>query len=109
VLTNPRTPIDAPDFTIDPVLLPIGQNDFEGTCRACHGGGAIGAGMAPDLRASAVVLSEEAFADVVRDGILAERGMPEFADLPDRQLLAIRYYIRSSAENPPITTGSQGN
>ena len=104
------TLIDAPDFTIDPVLLPIGQRDFEGTCRLCHGGGAIAAGMAPDLRASAIVLSEEAFADVVRDGILAERGMPEFADWTDRQLLAIRHYIRSSAENPPsIAAGSEGN
>ena len=57
-----------------------------------------------------MVLSEEAFASVVRDGILSERGMPEFADLRDRQLLAIRHYIRYSAENPPSNpTGSEGN
>ena len=104
------TPIEAPGFTIDPTLVSVGENDFEGVCSACHGGGAIAAGMAPDLRASAMVLSEEAFASVVRDGILAERGMPEFADLRDRQLLAIRHYIRYSAENPPsIETGPEGN
>ena len=104
------TLIDAPDVTIDPVLLPVGGNEFERTCASCHGRGAIAAGMAPDLRASAIVLSEEAFASVVRDGILAERGMPEFADLRDRQLLAIRHYIRYSAENPPsIETGPEGN
>ena len=91
------TPMDAPGFTVDPVLLPVGGNDFERTCAACHGGGAVAAGMAPDLRASAIVLSEEAFASVVRDGVRASRGMPEYADLTDRQLLALRHYIRYSA------------
>ncbi len=104
------TPIEASDFTIDPVLVQVGMNSYDGTCVLCHGGGAIGAGMAPDLRASAMVLSEEAFASVVRDGILAERGMPEFAGLTDRQLLGIRHYIRYNAENPPsIATGPAGN
>ena len=94
------TPIEAPDFTIDPDLLPLGGNEFERTCAGCHGAGAIAAGMAPDLRASQIVLSEEAFASVVRDGVRASRGMPEFAGLTERQLLAIRHYIRYSAEIP---------
>jgi len=104
------TPIDAPDFTIDPALVSIGENNYGGVCSSCHGRGAIAAGMAPDLRASAIVLSEEAFASVVRDGILSERGMPEYAALRDRQLLAIRHYIRYNAENPPSNeTGPEGN
>ncbi len=49
------------------------------TCGACHGmnfrsGGAPG----PDLRESALALSEENLWNVVHDGTLLERGMPKF-------------------------------
>lgn len=53
---------------------------------------------APDLRASGVVLSETGFANVVRGGERRARGMPQFADLNDEQLLSLRHYIRQQAE-----------
>ena len=54
--------------------------------------------MAPDLRASAVLASEEAFADVVRGGSRMKNGMPRYAHLSDEQLLALRHYLRREAE-----------
>ena len=69
-----------------------------GLCAGCHGIGAIAGGMAPDLRASYLVTSEELFAGVVRDGDRAVGGMPAYADMTDAMLLALRHYIRREAE-----------
>ena len=66
-------------------------------CVLCHGPGAVAGGTAPDLRASTVPLSREAFAAVVRDGGLESRGMPKFAELTDAELDALRHYIRYRA------------
>ncbi len=46
--------------------------------------GVVSGGIAPDLRASPVLLSSEAFAHVVRDGGLAPRGMPPFPEFTGR-------------------------
>jgi mono/diheme cytochrome c family protein len=54
--------------------------------------------MAPDLRASALLGSAEAFADVVRDGSRQRNGMPRYKHLSDEQLLKIRHYVRCEAE-----------
>jgi quinohemoprotein ethanol dehydrogenase len=66
-------------------------------CGICHGGGAVANAMAPDLRASAMVLDFTAFAAVVRDGALVMRAMPPFAAMEDEDLEAIRHYIRAVA------------
>jgi quinohemoprotein ethanol dehydrogenase len=91
-------PLAAPEFGVQPALAAPGMLRFEGTCGACHGGGAVAAGMAPDLRASGVVLSASGFADVVRGGARTSKGMPVFSDLTDADLLALRHYIRQRAE-----------
>ena len=64
----------------------------------CHGADAISAGMAPDLRASYMITSDELFNGVVRDGDRAVGGMPAYAHFTDEQLLALRHYIRQQAE-----------
>ena len=94
---SPAQPIPLPEFDIDPVLAQQGGSEF-GRCLACHGPGAIGAGMAPDLRASEVVGSSAAFESIVRGGSLTYNGMPRFDHLTDEQLLALRHYIRQQAE-----------
>ncbi len=63
-----------------------------------HGDTAISGGVAPDLRASAVVVSKDAFADVLRSGSRRPRGMPSYEQLSDGQLEALRHYIRQQAE-----------
>ena len=49
-------------------------------CLICHGAGVVAGGFAPDLRASGVPLSADAFAAVMAGG-LAARGMPAFPEL----------------------------
>ncbi len=88
--------------------MEVGEFEFEGTCRLCHGPRAVAAGMAPDLRASGVVLSAAAFERVVRQGERAHRGMPPYADLTDEQLESIRHYIRWLADNPTSNASGQG-
>ena len=50
-----------------------------------------------DARRSGIVLSGEAFDEVVRGGGLKPNGMPDFAELTDGELADLRQYIRSRA------------
>jgi quinohemoprotein ethanol dehydrogenase len=63
----------------------------------CHGFGAIAGGGAPDLRASPLVLSPAAFAQVVQGGLLQARGMPRYAELGDADLQSLIHYLRARA------------
>ena len=92
----PPVPLDDPALEIDEALADYGA-DVYGNCRMCHGAGAVSGGASPDLRASAVVLSNTAFESVVRGGALAAQGMPAFQALSDRHLKALQHYIRRQA------------
>ena len=91
-------PLSSSDFIVNQDLAVEGGLEFNGTCSMCHGGGAIAAGIAPDLRASGIPLLREAFENVVRNGALSDNGMPIYRDLTDEQLESLRHYIRSRAE-----------
>jgi quinohemoprotein ethanol dehydrogenase len=91
-------PVAMPDFEVDMELAGQGGPEFEGTCSRCHGPRVISAGMAPDLRASAVVASAAVFEDIVRGGSRAEQGMPRYTRLTDNQLESLRHYIRRQAQ-----------
>jgi quinohemoprotein ethanol dehydrogenase len=101
-----------PGYRPDPALAAKGESLFI-NCIACHGWGAISGGGAPDLRASPVVLSAEAFDGTVRGGGLVGNGMPKFDELSDQDLAGLRQYVRSraadlrSGEAPP--TGSSAS
>lgn len=86
---------DAPGFAVDEALAKEGAAKYA-SCAWCHGANAIAGGMAPDLRASAVPLTDTAFATVVRGG-LESRGMPKFGEATDRDLEALRHYLRQQA------------
>lgn len=93
----------AAEFETDPALVMAGAElferlEYEGLCWGCHGAGAISGGAAPDLRASAVVLDAETFKQVVKNGMLTDAGMPAFPTLNDRELAAIRHYVRYQAD-----------
>jgi quinohemoprotein ethanol dehydrogenase len=92
------TPLATSDFIVDGATAESGELDYESICSFCHGGAAVAAGMAPDLRASGVILSADTFEQVVRGGALASRGMPPFADFSDAELNQMRHYIRQQAE-----------
>ena len=101
------TPVAAPDFEVDSDLAGAGAALF-GSCAGCHGPGVQSGGMAPDLRASGVVLDGALFAAVVQGGERADRGMPRFSELTDEHLLALRHYIRSVAESDLAALGGGG-
>jgi quinohemoprotein ethanol dehydrogenase len=91
------TPIDDPNFRVDVAKADEGGVLYTNTCSACHGAGAVAAGYAPDLRASAVPLVESAFEHIVREGGLLQQGMPSYAELSDVELEQLRHYIRTRA------------
>lgn len=88
-------PVDGPLVDIDEAHVKEGAALFT-QCQWCHGAGAIAGGGAPDLRASAVPLGVSSFATIVRGGVEA-KGMPKFDELSDRELEALRQYIRARA------------
>lgn len=92
------TPIGAKDFPVDVAAADRGAVVYSGRCGFCHGGEAVSAGMAPDLRASAVVLSASGFANALRDGTRRAKGMPQFSEFSDQRLDDLRHYIRQRAE-----------
>ncbi|NGY04191.1 PQQ-dependent dehydrogenase, methanol/ethanol family [Solimonas terrae] len=93
-------PLAAPEFKIDPALAEKGKYVYQ-QCVICHGVAAVAGGYAPDLRASQIPLSTAAFTAVVRDGGLLARGMPQFSELSDEDILALQNYIRDRARYKP--------
>ncbi len=93
----PRLPtlLAGDEFVVDPTLAQAGGVIYAGSCLMCHGAGAVSGGVAPDLRASPVVLSREAFEAVVLEGGLRANGMSRFPDLTPGEAESIRHYIRS--------------
>jgi hypothetical protein len=80
---------------VDEALVKEGIQQWS-RCQLCHGPGAVAGGTAPDLRASVVPLNPALFSLTVRTGVEA-RGMPKFTELNDRELDALRHYIRYRA------------
>jgi len=89
-------PLAGADFELDHGQAEVGA-DVYGQCAACHGFDLVSGGLAPDLRASKLVLSSEAFSGVVRGGARRDLGMPSYEGLSDAQLDALRHYIREQA------------
>jgi quinohemoprotein ethanol dehydrogenase len=90
-------PIDDPALVIEEARASRGGRIFERSCAACHGGGAIAGGYAPDLRASPVTLSAEAFRGIVQQGSLETLGMPKYDELSDEDTEQLRFYVRKMA------------
>jgi len=93
-------PIVEVGFTANEELASQGANLYlQHGCYGCHGIDGVAGGMAPDLRASAVMLVEmnALFTSIVRNGERVSRGMPGFPELTDTELHAMRHYIRAQA------------
>jgi len=88
-------PIDGNDMNVEEALAKEGAKVYA-KCQGCHGAGAIAGGGAPDLRVSLAPLVPSSFASLVRGG-QEVRGMPKFEELSDRELEALRHYIRERA------------
>lgn len=106
----PRTALSDPGYREAPELAAAGSLTYLAFgCLVCHGSDAVAGGAAPDLRFSPMILSQEGFSTVVRDGALVNRGMPGFEELTDQQLAALRQYLRARAGGVSVTPdGSAG-
>jgi quinohemoprotein ethanol dehydrogenase len=91
-------PIADPKYAANPAAEQRGFAIYAQTCVMCHGrDGDASGGNAPDLRASATILSREAFATIVSAGALRQQGMPRFDDLSPGMVEDIRQYLRKLA------------
>jgi len=97
----PRSYPIRPTFA-DAAEIERGASLFSEYCAACHGVGAVGGGVTPDLRFSAPPVREN-FAKIVNGGALVEKGMPAFAgQLAPRDLVAISLYLADRAYAAPV-------
>ena len=88
----------ATDVFGDAAMLDAGRIHFSRNCAVCHGTLAIGSGILPDLRWSAITGNAAAWDAIVRDGTLAENGMVSFADyLSEEDSESIRAYVTTRA------------
>lgn len=89
-----RTPVPPPELTAaDEATLALGQQHYQQYCSVCHGAGAVGGGVLPDLRHQVPGLTD-AFLAIVRDGVLAPIGMPGYAELfDDDDIAALKAFI----------------
>ena len=92
-------PADDPDFSPDAAAIQRGAMTFAVRCGICHGFGAVSSGFAPELRASAMILSSDAFSQVVRDGAFKARGMPQFGEFDQATMDDLRQYLRAGARD----------
>ena len=77
-----------------------GKAAFLRSCAVCHGDAAVGSGVTPDLRHSAMIQSIDAWKAVVIDGTLTERGMVSFSSVLDASTAeAVRAYVIDRAND----------
>jgi len=95
---SPMPPVPAdPGYRPDAGLEQAGAMPYLVLCSSCHGEGAVALGNGPDLRWSALLADEGAFAAVVRDGAMTSTGMPAFPEIETPRREAIRHYLRARA------------
>jgi len=71
-----------------------GHKTYELYCASCHGTGAVGGGVTPDLRYSGITSSDVNWKSVVHDGILKSNGMVGFSlELSESDVEDIRQFV----------------
>ncbi len=99
VVPTPMQPANPPKGDWTPAQLKEGAYLFEGNCGVCHGSGARGSGVTPDLRRSTVLSDPKLWQSVVYDGQLQDRGMIAFKKyLTPEQVESIRGYVGAQAK-----------
>ena len=81
-----------------PADIAAGQSNFQRYCLVCHGPGAVGNGVLPDLRKSGTIADADTWKSVVIDGVLKGNGMVSFASvLTPQEAEQMRAYVISRA------------
>ncbi|HEV7232672.1 MAG TPA: PQQ-dependent dehydrogenase, methanol/ethanol family [Sphingorhabdus sp.] len=89
---------EPPTQTGTPADIAAGQSNFQRYCLVCHGPGAVGNGVLPDLRKSGSIADAATWKSVVIDGVLKGNGMVSFASVVSAQEAEqMRAYVISRA------------
>lgn len=81
-------------------IVAKGKHAYSNSCVVCHGDQAYSSPLTPNLRFSAVTKDPELWQDVVRNGMLAQNGMPNFGNVYDSETIeAIRAYVIGEANS----------
>ena len=79
---------------VSPEVFAKGLKAYANRCSLCHGDQAYSSGLTPNLRYSAFTKNAEAWKQVVLNGILASKGMPNFGSILDEETAeGIRAYV----------------
>jgi len=102
---------DTRQVMLDEAKVMAGAATYDRFCVNCHGAGAVGGGVVPDLRYSETILSPEAWDAIIGHGALEDRGMVAYSDeLSDDDVQSIREYViernqQARTENKVIKYG----
>jgi mono/diheme cytochrome c family protein len=89
---------DPPALIGSPDIIAAGTSNYQRYCLVCHGPGAVGTGVLPDLRKSGTIADGAAFKSIVYDGALAKNGMVSFKPvMTAEEVESIRAYLISRA------------
>ncbi len=95
---QPAVVFNPPELKASPETIKQGLTTYQDVCMGCHGLNAVSGLIVPDLRGSAYLWDEKGWEDVVRGGLLKERGMASFADnISAVEAQAIRSYVIQQA------------
>jgi alcohol dehydrogenase (cytochrome c)/quinohemoprotein ethanol dehydrogenase len=87
-----------PEQFAEAAAIKTGEQGYFRICVACHGFGAVSAGLLPDLRHSAVLADKDAWNEIVGNGARSDAGMVGFKDdFTPEEIEALRAYVISLA------------
>ncbi len=89
-----KAPLDPPPSRASAATIAMGGKAYARYCSVCHGPGAVGSTVLPDLRRSGALENKAAWMSIVHDGMLQDSGMASFRDsLSREQMDAVREWI----------------
>ena len=90
----PRPISEPPPDVATAATVEAGKATYHRYCGTCHGDSAVSSGVLPDLRHSAYLSEPDTFTRLVREGMLADRGMFAFGpELSAEDVAQIRAYV----------------
>jgi PQQ-dependent dehydrogenase (methanol/ethanol family) len=99
--------LDPPPRIDDPQAIALGKQRFADRCMVCHGDGAVGGGVVPDLRYMNAE-QHQMWMGIVLGGLRRDKGMVSFAGvLSGEEALAIQAYVIERANELAETTATQ--
>ena len=99
--------LDPPPRNGDEAMIALGKQRFADRCMVCHGDGAVGGGVVPDLRYMNAE-QHQLWMGIVLGGLYRDKGMVSFAAvLSAEEATAIQAYIIERANELADTATSQ--